>query len=214
MEEKVLIKSYCPNTKKFFKIMLIIGLVLGLIFFMSRCSNVASSVAEYKETYIAHQENGDCGWGYSSYETCWRCEYVEENSAFGAGFGAGIGVFAAVMVLALVIMLLLTSFSLVVTDKRVYCKTLWIHHVCLPVDSITAVARIGILNVLAIGAPAGRIYVSFVMNSKAIYEVLNNLFIARQEKSLAAIMGFEDEVVEEQNAAEEEKVAEEQKSEE
>ena len=202
MEEKVLIKSYCPSTKKFFKIMLIIGLVLGLLFFMARCSDVASSVAEYKETYNEHQEAGKCGWGYSRYEKCWRCEYVEENSAFGTGLEAGVGVFAAVMVFALVIKLLLSSFSLVVTDKRVYCKTLWIHKVCLPVDSITAVARIGIINVLAIGAPAGRIYVSFVMNSKAIYEVLNNLFIARQEKSLAAIMGFEDEVAEEQKSEE------------
>ena len=73
---------------------------------------------------------------------------------------------------------------------------MWIHHICLPVDSITALARIGIFNVLAIGAPAGRIYVSFVKNSKAIYEVLNNLFIARQEKSLAAVIGAEEEKTE------------------
>ncbi len=188
MEEKVLIESYSPDTKKFLKIMAIIGLVLAMIVFMSRCSSASNRIQDYKETYQQHQKDGDCGWGYSSYEQCWRCEYVEENSPVGEAFGPAFIYFAGIMVLALLIKLLLSSFSLVVTDKRVYCKTLWIHRVCLPVDSITAIARIGFFNVLSIGAPAGRIIVSFVINSKAIYNVLNDLFIARQEKSLAAVI--------------------------
>lgn len=190
MEEKVLIKSYSPNTKKFFKVMAIIGIVLAVITFMARCSNEINSnyYQDCKEVYEQHQAEGRCGRYYDEGELCERCEYIEESSPVGDAFGPAIGIFAGTIVLALVIKLLLSSFSLVVTDKRVYCKILWIHHICLPVDSITAVSRIGIINMLAIGAPAGRIFVSFVMNSKAMYNVLNDLFIARQEKSLAAIL--------------------------
>ena len=192
MQEKELIRSYNPDTKKFLKIMAIIGLVLALLVFMVQCSSVSSDIDDYMETYNKHQKAGSCGKSYKSYQQCWRCEYVEEHSPFGEGLSAGFACFACIFVLALLIKLLLSSFSLVVTDKRVYCKSLWIHNVCLPVDSITAISRVGLLNILAISAPSGLIYVSFVMNSKAIYKVLNDLFIARQEKSLAAVMGIEE----------------------
>jgi hypothetical protein len=192
MQERELIRSYNPDTKKFLKIMAIIGLVLALLVFMVQCSSVSSDLENYMETYNKHQKAGSCGKSYKSYQQCWRCEYVEEHSPFGEGLSAGFACFAGIFVLALLIKLLLSSFSLVVTDKRVYCKSLWIHNVCLPVDSITAISRIGLFNVLAISAPSGLIYVSFVMNSKAIYKVLNDLFIARQEKSLAAVMGIEE----------------------
>ena len=192
MQERELIRSYNPDTKKFLKVMAIIGLVLALLVFMVQCSNISSELESYMETYNRHQKAGSCGWSYKSYQQCWKCEYVEEHSPFGEGLSAGFVCFAGIFVLALLIKLLLSSFSLVVTDKRVYCKTLWINQVCLPVDSITAVSRVGLLNILAISAPSGLIYVSFVMNSKAIYKVLNDLFIARQEKSLAAVMGIEE----------------------
>ena len=66
MEEKVLIESYCPDTKKFLKIMAIIGLVVAMLLFMSRCSNISNSLADEKETYKRHQAAGSCGKYYDA----------------------------------------------------------------------------------------------------------------------------------------------------
>ena len=184
MQEKELIRSFGSDAKKIFKIMAIIGLVLALLVFMSQCSSNLEEYNRHKEVYEEHQEEGSCY--YYSYGKCYDCEYIEEHSSAGEAFGAAFGCFVAVMALAVVIWILLCSFALVVTDKRVYCKVFWIHQVCIPVDSITAVGRIGFFNVIAIGAPAGRIVLSGILNSKDIYNILNDLLIARQQKPLPA----------------------------
>ena len=184
MKEKVLITSYCPDTTKFFKIMAIVGLVLAMLVFMVQCSSGMDTYNSCKETYDMHQAAGSCGWSYYYYGTCWECEYVEEHSPVGDAIPTTIITFVAVMVIGVIVKLLLSSFSLTVTDKRVYCKTLWIYHTSIPVDSITAVGRVGgIFNGLSITAPSRHIIVSFVVNSKKIYEVLNDLLVERQQKN-------------------------------
>ena len=187
MKETVLIRSYSPDTKKFVKTMAIIGLVIAMIICMSTCSNSASDRREYKETYQTHREIGSCGSYYAAYERCSSCRKYENITPLGDGLSAP-GFWIVLLGfpgLALLIKLLLSSFELVVTDKRVYCKILWIHHSCVPIDSITAVSRVGLVNSLMITAPSARIMVTLVVNAGAIYDVLIDQMIERQQKPVA-----------------------------
>lgn len=185
MEEKVLIKSYCPSTKKLMTVLLIIGAIVSMLAFFVTWSANKDTYDMYLETYEDHQDAGRCGRTYSRGELCWRCEYVEESNPLADAILPSLSLLIGFVLLGLLIKLLLSSFSLTVTDKRVFCKVLWIHHVCLPIDFITAVARVSIFNILTISSPSGLIMVWFVINSKSIYNVLNDLIVARQQKPVA-----------------------------
>ena len=190
VKEKVLVKSYSPKAAKLILVMFIIGAILSTLIFVGEYLDNQSSFSYYKETYESHQKAGSCGRYYDSWEQCYTCRSVEKYSSAFTMTLAEEYIWTPLIVLpllGLVIKLLMSSFSLTVTDKRVYCKVLWIHHVSLPVDYITAAARISLFGIVAISSPSGHIIVAFVKNAKEIYETVNDLLIERQVKPVTVV---------------------------
>ncbi len=74
----------------------------------------------------------------------------------------------------------LSSYELIVTDKRIYGKSAFGHQVDLPVDSISAIAS-SWLNGIAIATSSGRIEFLLIKNRDDVRNVINKLIIERQE---------------------------------
>ena len=192
MKEKILIQSFTPNTRKFIRIMAIIGLVFAVLGLLGQWYDGIKEYGECNKIYKLHKAQRSCGWLYEKNEKCDFCQYVESTSFFDMffrktfyGIIGSIFIFGGCMAFAYLVKFLLASFCLTVTDKRIHCKTLWINHTSLPLDSITAVSKIEIFNVLLISSPSGRIAVSFVKNANDIYDVITNLIIARQDERIS-----------------------------
>ncbi|MBP3937097.1 MAG: SHOCT domain-containing protein [Clostridia bacterium] len=194
MEEKVLIKSEQYDVKKAFKIMVIIGAILSAIVFLGAVSSNMEDYDNAYERYLEHQEDGDCGWYYESWEKCWACEAIEDSStklgyALAETFEDDFEVIIPVAALALVgglIYLWLRSYELTVTDKRIYGKVAWGKRVDLPVDSVSATATIRVLKGVSVSTSSGRISFRVIKNADEIYKVLNNLLIERQQEKVNA----------------------------
>lgn len=184
MEEQVLVKSYSPKTAKLLIVLTVIGIVLSGIVFVGKYFSNRKTYAEYQAVRQEHRERGNCGWLYDSWETCHRCKTAEKYSSAITMTLSDSEVWAPAIglpLLGLIMKLLMSSFCLTVTDKRIICKTLWIFHTSLPVDCITSVSRIGLFGVVAITVPSGRIVVALVRNAKEIYNTVNRLLLERQQ---------------------------------
>ena len=83
--------------------------------------------------------------------------------------------------ITLLIWLWLRSYSLTVTDKRVYGKIKFGRRVDLPVDSVSAVAT-SWLKGISIATSSGRISFLLIKNRDEIHKTLSDLIIARQTK--------------------------------
>ena len=193
MNEKVLIKSEQYNVKKFFRIMLIIGAILSVLVMAVFVMSQFSAYDSYQNTYKKHLEQGYC---YNRYGTCYECKNaMEYASGFDYLFAesplvpislliAPVGVFALIGGL---IYLWLRSYELTVTDKRIFGKVAWGKRVDLPVDSVSATETIRFLKGVSVSTSSGRISFRVLKNADAIYQVISNLLIDRQqEKSKAA----------------------------
>ena len=188
MAEKLIIKSEQYNVKKFFKIMLIIGAVLSILAFFLCVMSQFSNYDYYQRTYEEHLAQGYC----NNYNTgmCYMCRNATE---YTSGFDymisffpiaiillvAPIGVFALIGGL---IYLWLRSYELTVTDKRIFGKVAWGKRVDLPVDSVSATASLRFLNGVSVSTSSGRISFRALKNADAIYQVINNLLIERQQE--------------------------------
>ena len=195
MEEKVLIKSEQYDVKKAFKIMVIIGAVLSIIMFLGAVSSNMEDYDYAYETYLEHQEDGDCGFWYDSWEKCWACEEIEDNSTklgyalaetFEYDFIFCLIPIAALALIGGLIYLWLRSYELTVTDKRIYGKVAWGKRVDLPVDSVSATATIRVLKGVSVSTSSGRISFRVIKNADEIYKVMNNLLIERQQEKVNA----------------------------
>ena len=191
MEEKCLIHSEQYNVKKFFKISVIIGVLLSLIVCFVVTSNYMESFDSSYEEYLKHQSQGYCGWIYEDGETCYVCRSIIDNPnkfsygisyAFEYGWHLIIIPVVAFTVIPGLIYLWLRSYELTVTDKRIYGKVAWGKRVDLPVDSVSATATIRILKGISVSTSSGRISFLLIKNAADIYDIMNNLLIERQQK--------------------------------
>ena len=190
MDERILISSEQYNVKKFFKIMVIIGAILALlvlvVFFMSQVANYNSCQNKY-EQHLAqkycYNKSMDAG-------SCYECRNATEYSS---GFEFALSeplvlislVVAPIMIFTLIgglIYLWLRSYELTVTDKRIFGKVAWGKRVDLPVDSISATASLRFLNGVSVSTSSGRISFRVLKNADAIYQVISNLLIKRQQE--------------------------------
>lgn len=73
----------------------------------------------------------------------------------------------------------LRSYSLVITDKRVYGKTAFGKQVDLPLDSVSAVGT-SALKGIAVGTSSGKIRFKLIKNQKDIHRVISKLLAERQ----------------------------------
>lgn len=74
--------------------------------------------------------------------------------------------------------------EIVITDKRVYGKTVFGKQVDLPLDSISAVGT-SWLKGISVSTSSGRVSFSFIKNRNEIHKAVSDLLIARQEKERA-----------------------------
>ena len=192
MEEKVLIKSEQYNVKKVFRIMAIIGIILSVLMFAVIASSYMSDDDDYYARYLEHQEDGDCGSWYDSWEQCWACEDIEEHPT---KLGYAIAqvfefeyIFCLIPVAALtliggIVYLCLSGFELTVTDKRIFGS---VHkkRVDLPLDSVSAISMGGSKSI-AVATSSGRIKFAAIKNRDEIHKVVSDLLVERQGKSAA-----------------------------
>ena len=75
----------------------------------------------------------------------------------------------------------LHSYELTVTDKRIYGKVAFGKRVDLPVDSVSATSLTRLFRGISISTSSGRICFRMVKNADAIYVVVNNLLLERQQ---------------------------------
>ena len=186
MEEQILIKSEHYKVKVLLIVLMALGALLSLVLIVNSISESATYYDSCYETYLEHQEDGDCGWSYYySWNTCYECELVEGSSK--AEYIAPDFVdlilyllpFIGLSLIGLIVMLILRSFKLTVTNKRVIGQIIFGRRITLPVDSITAVATARLSKSISISTPSGRIYFSNIKNAAEIYDVINDLIIER-----------------------------------
>ncbi len=191
MNEKVLIKSEQFNVKKFFKIMLIIGAILSVFVFVVFIMSQFSAYDSYQNTYEKHLAQGYCYNRYMDAGSCYECENATQ---YASGLDylfsesplvpislliAPVGVFALIGGL---IYFWLRSYELTVTDKRIFGKVAWGKRVDLPVDSVSATEMIRFLKGVSVSTSSGRISFRVLKNADAIYQVISNLLIERQQE--------------------------------
>lgn len=179
MEEKNIIKSEQYKTGKLALIIIILGLIITLIWTIAIISD---GYNDYIETDPHHHDK----W-------CFRygCETYDYDSALECGFGkylksytkyfTFIPLFSFAIISAL-IYFGLNSYSLTITDKRIYGKTWFGKRVDLPVDSISATSSIALFKGVSVATSSGKISFLLIKNSDEVYKELNNLIINRQNK--------------------------------
>ena len=86
-----------------------------------------------------------------------------------------------IFVASLIIGAWLKSYSLTVTDKRVYGNTSWGKQVDLPVDAVSAVAS-SWLKGIAVATSSGRIVFNLIKNRDEVRNAISNLLIERQSQ--------------------------------
>lgn len=191
MAEKLLIKSEQYNVRKFFKIMLIIGAILSILALFVFVMSQFSAYDSYQSTYEEHIAQRYCYNKSMKAGSCYECRNATE---YTSGFDymisssplvpislliAPIGIFALIGGL---IYLWLRSYELTITDKRIFGKVAWGKRVDLPVDSVSATASLRFLNGVSVSTSSGRISFRALKNADAIYQVINNLLIERQQE--------------------------------
>ena len=75
----------------------------------------------------------------------------------------------------------LHSYSLTITDKRVYGQTAFGKRVDLPIDSVSAVGT-SLLKGVSVGTSSGKIKFILIKNQEKMHSVISNLLKERQEK--------------------------------
>ena len=88
---------------------------------------------------------------------------------------------AAFSLIAGLVYLWLHSYELTVTDKRIFGVVGWGKRVDLPVDSVSATAKLQFWRGVSVSTSSGRISFLLMKNADDIYNVLNKLMIERQQ---------------------------------
>lgn len=84
-----------------------------------------------------------------------------------------------ILIIAIIAAAWLKSYSLTVTDKRVYGNTSWGKQVDLPIDSVSAVSSGG-LKGICVASSSGQIAFNLIKNRNEVRDAISNLLIERQ----------------------------------
>lgn len=91
---------------------------------------------------------------------------------------------AIIIAFGVVSLIIFGNCSLVVTDKRVYGNALF-KRVDIPIDSISAVAIVGIINGISVASSSGYIRFAYIKNSITVHQEISKLILNRQDKPAA-----------------------------
>ena len=185
MEEKILVKSKSVSGKKLLIWLLIIGVFVSILVFISDCATASDYDKNCYDNYLQHQN-----WYGENQCNCFSCTHVQTYPGFASYIFSLIFTnlicllpLACIAALGIYIHFWMRSYLLVVTDKRVYGTIFWgLKRVDLPLDSIAATSRVKVFNIIGISTASGTIRFGFIANANDVYEVISNLLIERQEK--------------------------------
>lgn len=90
-------------------------------------------------------------------------------------------------ILCLIIWLTVSSYDIVITDKRIYARTMFGFRKDLPIDSVCAVSRWWFKS-LMVKTDSAFINFSWIKNRNEMYETLCKLMVIRQNKPLEVII--------------------------
>ena len=206
MEEKILLQSKNYNIKKVIVITTILTILTSVIILLSFYIEGYSYHKEnYDERIQYLQDNYMYGYSSISYSVSCGC-YVDTSADFTRihptvtsyakccwGNEAILNtdeITISLMPLTLIILIVilyfwLRSYSLTVTDKRVYGKTAFGKQVDLPLDSISAIGTSALKGV-SVGTSSGKIKFILIKNQAEMHSVMGNLLKERQEKNQIA----------------------------
>ncbi len=108
---------------------------------------------------------------------------------FAAGSDELLILYGLLLLLNIALILIkvwLSSYEMVVTDKRVYGKIAFGKRVDLPLDSISATSTLRILKGVSVSTSSGIIKFLLIKNANEMYEEISKLLLERQKKEYGA----------------------------
>ena len=182
MEEKIIVKSKHYNPLIPSACVFGVGFIASLIWWISIA---LSRIGEYNRYF---ELSSHSGFGHYWY-WCPKCNNISLLEYIFDGYGSHKSIddysfipFAVFTVVAIIVYLGMMSYSLTVTDKRIYGKTWFGKRVDLPVDSISATSSIALFKGVSVATSSGKISFLLIKNSDEVYKELNNLIINRQSE--------------------------------
>lgn len=147
------------------------------------------------EAYRAHEHTRACyyyfyPYGYAGEPVCgytWRPHFYWEYFVY-----QGVIPFASAMLLSFILKFLLSSYEMVVTDKRIYGKIAFGRRVDLPVDSISSTGMLRILKGVSVSSASGKIRFLLIKNADQMYKEISNLLLNRQNQDTAIVTTSEE----------------------
>lgn len=202
MEENIIIKSEQYNVKKMFKALIAVGAIFLLIVLIYEIADLSRCYDYYKEhTHSSYCYDTEYIYDYQySYETGYieksvkdsyeklDCAYMNPPRFNSLRFFViGFCPFTILLLLALLIKFWLSSYEMVVTDKRIYGKVAWGKRVDLPLDSVSATSTLRGFKGVSVSTASGRIKFLLIKNANEIYNEINSLLIQRQKKETTVV---------------------------
>jgi len=210
MEEKILLQSKHYNVKKLLVITTILTVLVSVIILLfSYFGSYYWYKVDYdlRTQYFQEKEKSMNGYSSSLYYDLYydsrpcRCE-INNLQDFTTRHPNAVSyakcldgsdallteddIIISLMPLTLIILIVLLyfwlrSYSLTVTDKRVYGQTAFGKRVDLPIDSVSAVGT-SALKGISVGTSSGKISFKLIKNQVEMHSVISNLLKERQEK--------------------------------
>ena len=189
MEEKVLVQS---QRYHFGRVLLIFAIVVALICAVVYIIPYNASATDYET--CTNQKFSFSPFCFEAQDRAGKCERHDDGPNTAAKYAAYenedtfvivICVAGGVSLICLLIFAWLRSYEMTVTDKRVYGRAAFGKRVDLPMDSISAVATMG-LKGIAVATSSGKIAFLMIKNRDEIHKIISNLLIERQSKPKAA----------------------------
>ena len=186
MEENKIIESKHYNPIKFAICLIVLGVFALLIFYFAAYSCAEERYLNWVDFYQKHH--------FSSWEELVeknvgpKSEFINEH-IFSMNFGChtpviyGFIPLGTCILLAAIIYFGMRSYSLTVTNKRIYGKTWFGKRVDLPVDSVSAIGTIALFKGISVATSSGKISFLLIKNSNEVYQELKKLIVDRQEKN-------------------------------
>ncbi len=202
-KENEIIKSCNYNIKKFVKIVIVVAVLFTILNALgSIIGNYNYAKYEYNDVIneiIEEHESSypnvsiDCDCNFSWFTTLEAFQnahpnaisYMECHSSYWSLFDEydlqRALVPQIITIFAILLYKWLGSYSITITNKRVYGKTSFGKQVDLPLDSISSVGT-SFLKGVSVGTSSGRIHFKLIKNQETIHNTINKLLLERQKE--------------------------------
>lgn len=171
MNEKRIIEAQCYYIDKLKKILSTTGIITLI------------SALVYIISYFKYSAYLESLWSASN-TTLWKEQYGKAKTLFWDLSLISMFILIPVAIISIILLidyLIIRNTELIVTDKRVYGRSLWGKRVDLPLDSISAVGTtIAIFKGISISTSSGKILFLGIDNISDIHKEISKLLIDRQ----------------------------------